>query len=142
MATRDEPYFRLDRSRAPLLVLRAAGDRAPTDADLDQLFAQARDLITRDEPYVLLYELGPMYVLDASQRRRYSRFIELNRPELERLNRGTALVIPNPLVRGIAKAVMWLAPPPTEVRICSSFESALAFCERWLLALERTRGAA
>lgn len=136
------PYFELDSSGDPLLVLRTVGRRPPGDHDLQALFEVAAELIARDRPYVLVYVLGEAYRLDASQRRAYSRFIEENRADLARLNRGTALVIAHPIVRGIAKAVMWLAPPPTKVRIFADEASARAWAVTICEGLVDTRGAA
>ena len=120
-------FYSLDRTRFPIVVLSASEPRSPTDAELESMFVRGALLLDGGEPYLLVYV--PPGLLGARQRRRYAVWLNENRARLERLNRGTALVVPNPILRALARAVLRLAPPPTEVHFCATIAEAFAWCE-------------
>ena len=103
----------------------------PSEATDEALMAcfQAREDWARRAHYPIAWvvDLSQITKAPATQRRRLAEHLERFEAFSARWNAGSALVVPNAWLRGLATAVFWVSPPkfPTE------FFSKPVEAERW-----------
>jgi hypothetical protein len=118
-----------DESAWPLVVL-----VCPESLLKDSAISIAREferILARKERFVLIVDTTPVKsVPDAAWRKSISDWA--NDPEIrrktERLNVGTALIMPSPLSRGIYTALGWLWKPASPQHASPTMVDAVAYC--------------
>jgi hypothetical protein len=116
----------LDRSRYPLVVMRAGEDY--TQEDWDALMRGMIQLIVKG-PFGLINDTRGGKMPNAVQRRAIAQMYA----DYERLTRAhllaSGIVGNSTLVNGILTALNWLKPPPHPVKVFSAITEA----ERWVV---------
>jgi len=113
----------IDCSLAPIYEI-----RFPAGASEDDIrsFAKAReDWMSRAKhPVSWVVDLTNLKNVAASQRRLFAEHLTRFEPHDVAYNRGSALVLPNAFLRGIATAVFWIAVPKFPHRTFETVEEA------------------
>jgi hypothetical protein len=116
----------IDAARAPLYGITFPA--AATDEEL-QLFCQAREDWARVAKYRVAWvvDLAGLIKATATQRRIFGEHLKRFEPHDVAYNQGSALIVPNPFVRGVVTAVFWLKAPRFPSECFSTREAALAW---------------
>jgi hypothetical protein len=116
----------LDTRHWPLVTLTLPSDMA--DLDLEGLGRSQDAVFARREKYVSLTDTSSVAsVPNAKVRSRIAEWTKSIEPLSKRYQVANALVVPNPLVRGVLTAVHWLAPPVVPTLVCATVGEGLAF---------------
>lgn len=99
----------------------------PSDQEVDRMILELVRHLEREQPYALIFDLTGVMMPSPIQRKKLSQHVRTQEDAIRRNVRGIALVAPSALTRGIATAVFWVAPPPTEWRVFD----LLAEATRW-----------
>ena len=75
----------------------------------------------------VLYHLPTGRRATAKQRNRSAELLEARRPILARTTAAFALVTPSPVVRGLLRAIFWMASPPYPYEIVSTLHEGFAY---------------
>lgn len=121
-----------DSSRLPLLVIRFTG--VVDDVAFDRYLEQTRERATSGKRYAVLADATNAGVATAPQRKRQADFIKAHRELLAHVCVGNAFVIPNPLVRGVLTAILWLQPLPYDHVVVNGVADGEAWCRKRLAA--------
>jgi hypothetical protein len=116
----------IDERHWPLVIFRFSKD--VTLAQLNKYLARQDELLARHEPTASLVLAEDVKLWDTPVLRRQAEWIKQNDELLRTYGLGSALVMQSPLVRGMLKAVLWMAPMPQPHVVCGTVEEAL----RWL----------
>jgi hypothetical protein len=116
----------LDRSRFPLVVMRASASY--TQPDWDQLMDGMIDLI-KTGPFGLINDTRGSRMPDAIQRKSIARMYADHEAEVGRNFLASGIVGNSTVVNGVLTAINWLKPPPHPVKVFLSMEAA----EAWVL---------
>ena len=116
----------LDRSRYPLVVMRAS--QSYTQADWDELMAGMIDLI-KTAPFGLINDTRGSPMPDPLQRRSIAQMYIDHEADVRRNFLASGIVGSSSLVNGVLTALNWLKPPPHPVKVFLSIDSA----EAWVL---------
>lgn len=131
LVTPDHPW--IDSSRAPLFQW-----NLPAAAEDDELEAclKAREdwALVAKYPCAWVVDLRHLLGVPATQRRLFAEHLKHFEPHDIAYNRGSALVIPNSMVRGIVTAVFWLSPPKFPNKAFDTREAALSWAAERLAA--------
>jgi hypothetical protein len=110
----------------PLVTLELPPDMA--DLDLGTLSRSQDDVFARRQKYVSITDASAVASLPGAKVRGaiadWAKGIE---PMAKRYQVANALVVPNPLARGVLTAVHWLAPPIVPTLVCATMGEGLAF---------------
>ncbi|AKF11703.1 hypothetical protein [Sandaracinus amylolyticus] len=125
---------KVDLSTWPVLLVEMPAELSLSDVDshFDELVAIAR---TRRAHVHLVdgSELGPTALSPTHRKRMGERLQSLTR-ELEGRRVAEAIVLPNPLLRGVMTAIHWIAPPKWPVQTFATRADALTWCQEQLAA--------
>jgi hypothetical protein len=116
----------LDRSRFPLVVLRASAKH--TQADWDGMMEGMISLI-KTAPFALINDTRGSRMPDAIQRRSIATMYADHEAEVRKNFLASGIVGSSSLVNGVLTALNWLKPPPHPVKVFRSVEAA----EAWVL---------
>jgi hypothetical protein len=95
----------------PVLVVYC--DARISDGSFDrQCVELARAIDLRQGRVGVLYDVPSVRSMDARRRRRLAELLDARRERLALTTAAFALVTSSPVVRGMLRAVFWLAPPP------------------------------
>jgi hypothetical protein len=75
----------------------------------------------------VLYHLPTGRGANAKQRKRSADLLESRRAILAKSTAGFALVTPSPIVRGLLRAIFWMASPPYPYEIVSTLHEGFAY---------------
>jgi hypothetical protein len=96
---------------APLLKLNIPEE--VSDEELEAAFAAyhawLRDEV--DEPYGVIVDVGRLVTATATQRKIVADYEKKNATCEARFSTGQALIVPNPVLRGMVTAIYWLSSP-------------------------------
>lgn len=125
----------IDQARAPLYELTFPSQT--TDHELNQLCI-ARERWAQRASYRVAWVVNLSGILQATagQRKLFSEHLKRFEPHDLAYNQGSALLVPNPFVRGIVTAVFWLKPPRFPNECFSTIEEA----REWALLQLQTGG--
>ena len=116
----------IDVARAPLY-----GITFPKEASDDELvrFCQVREHWAAVAKYRVAWvvDLTGLMQATAKQRRLFSEHLTRFEAHDIAYNQGSALVVPNPVVRGIVTAVFWLKAPRFPTECFSTYKQASAW---------------
>jgi hypothetical protein len=128
----------IDQTRAPIYVL-----TFPSQASDGQLQAmcEARERWAQRAMYRVAWvvDLSGVLTATAQQRGLFSEHLKRFEAHDRAYNQGSALIVPNALVRGIVTAVFWLKPPSFPNQCFPDAEQAFAWAEKQLYAEGRGR---
>lgn len=100
----------IDESRAPLYQLSFPSD--PTDEVLlDMCAARERWMNVARFPVAWVVDMTNLGNVTARQRRIFGDHLQRFEPHDLAWNQGSAIIVPNALLRGVVTAVFWLKPP-------------------------------
>jgi hypothetical protein len=116
----------LDRSRYPLVVMRASASY--TQADWNEMMADMVDLI-KIAPFGFINDTRGSPMPDALQRRSIAQMYTDHEADVRRHFLASGIVGNSTLVNGVLTALNWLKPPPHPVKVFLSIDSA----EAWVL---------
>ncbi|MCB9588223.1 MAG: hypothetical protein H6718_22635 [Polyangiaceae bacterium] len=102
-----------------------------SDEDLDAYLEASRRQVARGR-HVVLHLADGASGLGARHRRVVANYIKRHEAELKRVVLAGAIVLRNPVLRGMIIATNWLAPPPSPQRIFATREAAEAWLEQVL----------
>jgi hypothetical protein len=131
--TMANPHPWLDVSAYPILVVRypANADRPESAHEVEEFYdafcawADSRELF-----YTVIADTTPIKNMPSALVRAAVAKGEARTAEFEaRRNKGTAVVVENAIMRGVATAIFWLSPPVYPMRVFATFDEALA----WIL---------
>jgi hypothetical protein len=114
-------------THAPVYVMRFPAD--PDNDTLDALCA-ARERWAKfaAHPCAWVADMSQLRAMpSAHQRRVFADHLTRFAPHDVAWNHGSAIVAPNPIVKGALTAVFWMAPPKFPNQVFSSFDDALAW---------------
>jgi hypothetical protein len=107
----------------------------PASASDEQLLAYCRAVESWSHqvahPIAWLMDLSQVRGVSAHQRALFAKYMEGMRAFDERYTKGSALVLPNALLRGVATAIFWLQAPVFEHRTFADCSEGFA----WLRTL-------
>lgn len=110
----------------PLVTLELPPDMSVLD--LAPLTRSRQEVFARRERYVSITDASAVASLPGAKVRSaiadWAKSIE---PMAKRFQVANALVVPNPLARGVLTAVHWLAPPIVPTLVCATMGEGLAF---------------
>lgn len=117
------PHPWIDASKAPVYEIRFP--RTATDDDV-RGFATARETWAKvaHHPVSWVVDMSALTSVPASQRRLFAEHLTRFEPHDIEFNRGSALVLPNAFLRGIATAVFWVVTPKFPHRAFETVEDA------------------
>ncbi|HEX3597591.1 MAG TPA: hypothetical protein VHU80_20925, partial [Polyangiaceae bacterium] len=78
-------------------------------------------------PVAWVVDLAGLKMATATQRRIFSAHLTRFEPHDLAYNRGSALVVPNAVVRGLVTAVFWLKQPRFPTECFSTYDEAVAW---------------
>jgi hypothetical protein len=123
----------IDQSRAPLYEL-----TFPRHASLEEVAAlcTARERWAQRANYRVAWVVNLASILEATARQRtvFSEHLKRFEPHDVAYNQGSALLVPNALVRGIVTAIFWMKPPLFPNECFSTIEAARTWAEQQLNA--------
>jgi hypothetical protein len=138
--TMANPHLWLDVSAYPILVVRypANSDTPEAAAEVghfyDAFYAWAS---SRQAPYTVIADTTAVKTMPSALVRAAVAQGEARTAAFEaRLNKGTAVVVANGVMRGVATAIFWLSPPSYPMRVFATFDDALA----WVLTRIDSQG--
>ena len=102
-----------------------------SDDDLEAFFVASRRQLARGR-HVVLHLADGASGLGARHRRVMAAYIKQHESTLRRNVLAGAIVLRNPVLRGMIIATNWLAPPPSPQRIFATREAAEAWLEQVL----------
>lgn len=113
----------IDATRAPIYGIKFPPET--TDEELVR-FAEARERWASVAKYKVAWvvDLAGIIKATATQRRLFSEHLERFEPHDIAYNQGSALIVPNALVRGLVTAVFWLKPPRFPTECFSTYDEA------------------
>ncbi|MCA9633312.1 MAG: hypothetical protein KC766_36925 [Myxococcales bacterium] len=117
------------------LVLVVWPEHPVTDEDLEDFFQVSERQLNRGR-HVVLHLADGASGLGARHRRAMAAHIKRFQSDLERNVLAGAVVLRNPVLRGMIIATNWLAPPPSPQRIFAHRDAA----EAWLMQVLREAG--
>lgn len=119
--------FRIDQSRAPLMVITSEG--GASDAEFDRYLAEMTAMLGTLPRYAVLMDARAAARPPATQRQKQAAWMKQHHDELARYTVAMAFVIDNPIVRGALTAILWLQPMPMPHKLFARVADA----ERWLV---------
>ena len=122
----------IDEGQWPLIVLTFSG--SVTVSELGDCFAKHERLLAAERPFVVLVRVHDMQPWESATIRLQATWRKENAPQLRRLIRGVAMVLPSLWLKGLLRTVLWVQPIPQPLVVCATTEEATA----WLG--ERVRG--
>jgi hypothetical protein len=126
----------LDSSRAPLYVVRFPV--AVTDAELDRIFLQFRDVWKRQEVIGVICDVSHSS-LSPVQRKNVAQEMSRERRHYARWVAGWAVIVQSTVARGTLTALTWIATPPFELKVFGDSAVAEAWATERLYVLRRDR---
>lgn len=139
MNAQSEPDALLDhpwvlRTHAPVYVMRFPAE--PDDATLAQLCEVRERWAQRARfPCAWVADMSPLRTMPpAKQRRVFADHLKRFEPHDMAWNRGSAIVVPNAVIKGALTAVFWMAPPKFPNQAFANFDDALAWARAQLAA--------
>jgi hypothetical protein len=119
----------VDSSRAPVYVI--TFPVSATD-EMVQSFATAREAWAQHckSPVAWVVDLSAIREAPASQRRLFAEHLARFEPHDIAYNCGSALVVPNALVRGIVTAIFWIKAPKFPHQLFQKREDAVVWATR------------
>ncbi len=102
------------------------------DALADFLAMLERRQPELERPHAWIADFSALRSANARKRRMFAEFQERTAPIDRAHNAGSALVVPNGLVRGLVTAVHWLQPPVYPTVVVASRAEALRWTQRQL----------
>ena len=106
-----------------------------TDADLDLVFARHTEVLRRRQPFAHLGDTTKLRAVpSAAQRKRIADWQQEIEPLSGRFNVGSAMVIPNTLIRGALTAINWVNSPVSPQFHASSLVEGYDWCVAQLAA--------
>lgn len=83
-------------------------------------------------PMAMIADLSQMRSASSVQRRAWANFEKGSAADIKRVAAGVAVVLTNPMVRGVVTAVYWINPPVYPHNIVANRQQALAWCQQML----------
>lgn len=129
----------LDVRQAPLMRIVLVGRSTDEDLDVyhDEVVRVMRRAAEAHRTLVFVIDGREAAPADAMRRRKIATWVAAHSALIKVSVRAMAIVLSNPLQRGVLKALMWLRPYPCPYRIFSSLDEADAWA-RSLLVPELT----
>ena len=136
------PRIDLVDTQRPLYVVAIHG--VPTDEQFQGYLDWMVEVAGRG-PHAMVIDATHSGMVSARQRKMQAQWME----EHEELNRRTtaamSFVLPNPLLRGLLTAILWLQPMPCPFSVVSTRARGVRYCEarlreRGLIAAESVNG--
>lgn len=116
----------VDRSRHPLIVTTLTGK--PTLADVQAHQREMDGLLAENRRYGMLVDMRAAESGDREAQRQFAAWMKANRPRIEKLTVGSALVLAGAVPRAALSAVLWMQPIPGPYAIFKD----VAAGEKWL----------
>ena len=121
MAAPVHPWIELDD--APVYLIRFP--HSASDAEV-RAFCAARERWAETSVHrcAWIADLSQLRVVSSIQRKIFADHLKRFEPHDEKYNQGSAIVVPNALVRGVVTAVFWISPPKFPNKAFSDVDSA------------------
>lgn len=117
----------VDLSRFPLVITTISGRLSLADADL--IISEQYAILRRGLPHVNLFDATQATERpDAIVRRRLGEFTGRSAFLSKRSALGSALVIPNPVLRGVVTSIHWIGRPLVPTKHFADVGGGLAWC--------------
>lgn len=128
----------IDCSEAPLFVWHIAnGDN---EEELRACLAIREQWAEKNtERFAWVIDLQALRGGSARQRQLLAAHLEKLREYNRKYNVGCALVVPNPIVRGLVTAVFWISPPTFPTRFFATWEEGKAWARQQLRNAKRAQ---
>ncbi|MCA9533595.1 MAG: hypothetical protein KC593_07955 [Myxococcales bacterium] len=121
-------FKRLSDTRVLFDYVGAISDRE-VDVAHEQWFSALREADAAGRHVVLLADGTNSEGMSASQRRVTAAFTETHEALIRRVCAAQAVVIVSAIQRGIMTAILWIKPPPTDLRAFKTRAEAEAFLD-------------
>jgi hypothetical protein len=116
----------VDSSLAPIYLVKFP--KSTTDSMLRAYFRAIEAWSVRAlHPVAWVLDLSAVASVPAAQRASFAAFMRRMQAYDARYTRASALVVPNPIVRGVVTAVFWLNPPAFPHQAFAEADAALAW---------------
>lgn len=102
------------------------------DAEFERVIDRISALTARREHYVIIHDARHAVRATPKQRAYAAAAQEKTADDAAHYLVGSAIVVSNPLVAGVVRAINWIAPPTYPQRIFSSLEDAEVWCNERL----------
>jgi hypothetical protein len=123
----------VDDTYWPMGLIRFLG--AQSDAEFNAYLEQVTSLINRGDRYTMVMITEPKTPMTKSHHaKQQAEWLAEHRETLERLNLGTAFILPSSVMRGVLRAILWMQPLPGEHKVFSTVPQGIAWAEAQLLA--------
>ena len=123
------PYARFEVQPAFSVVICTIGSQVPTVDDAEELFANLRSLMERQQKFRMVFDSTAATTVPMSIARRVSTWMTDNEPLIRDWWMGTGIVITSPVIRGLLNVIFTIKRPISPYKITSTLPEAIAFVE-------------
>lgn len=124
-------YTEFDTREFPLVVIGFTGND-PTDENFQAYLDETYHLYDRQEPLAIVFDATHAPLPGFKYQKMQADWLKRHEELMRSYCVGTAYVIPNPLVRGILKAIFAIQKQPVPYEVVSSREEAKSWAQQRL----------
>jgi hypothetical protein len=125
--------YRFDTSAWPVVYFPSLGKVADSDIDSESFYDEAFKMLARGQRVAYVHDLTGAKAMSATRRRRFSQFIQRERPRLEQHVACVAVVLDSRVLEGVVTALTWVVPPFVPLKVFfADKEGALAWARAQL----------
>ncbi len=132
--SRREPHMlKTSFDHWPIVVFTFVGDL--TLADAEAVATESDRALDRKQRHACIFD-GSLVTARPSAlvRKRLADYTQESGPRSKQWAVGTAIIVPNALIRGVMTAIHWVAPPTIPVETVADFPAAIRWCSARLEA--------
>lgn len=123
--------FECDSTRFPFVLVRFVEERA-TDAEVRAVIETQREIMQRQERFVILVDAARATYSTSTQRRLYADWLRESEAAARRWCAGVAVVIVHPFMRAALQGVLWFFAPPVRIEVFGTIHAASARAAEWM----------
>lgn len=121
-------YANYDLSNFPAVYVYISGEQ-PTEEMFDKQMKDFEDLLNRDEPFYILYDIRNAKRTSIAMLKREAKFIKRMKPKIIQNLIASSIVAEDMFVRGLIKLLFSIQPPSRPNKTFDNAEDAVAFLE-------------
>ncbi|UJR79822.1 hypothetical protein [Sandaracinus amylolyticus] len=127
-----------DTSEWPLVALDVPPGADPEQLVQSSIFDEVDALLEKGQRFATMHDVRRAGKIDALRRKRFADWVRSREAQMKKLLIAHAAVVSGELQRGAITALLWIRPPPTEMRVFTSTHDARSWL-RERIAADRAR---
>ncbi|WP_448520586.1 STAS/SEC14 domain-containing protein [Rhodoflexus sp.] len=124
-------YAEIDRSGFPIVKVVFTGESAQAD-NFPHYLEEVRQSYDNKTPLAIIFDAGKASLPGLTYQKMQAKWLKDNHNLMTTFCRGTAYVIPNPIVRNVLQAIFTIQPQPVPYLVCSTYQEAEAWAHQQL----------